>query len=66
MYIRVVTFMALVTADFILTMSKKCHQFTLTEILVIEQKVNLLVAGSEFKEKRRFLTINRVQATLFL
>ena len=30
----------------------KCHHFTLTESLVIEQIINLLVAGSEFKKKR--------------
>ena len=50
-YILVVTFMALTNAGFILTMLEKCHHFTLTESLVIEQKINLLVAGSEFKKK---------------
>ena len=43
----VVTFMALITAGFILTMLENCHHFTLTESLVIEQNINLLVAGSE-------------------
>ena len=47
-YILVVTFMALTNAGSILTMLEKCHHFTLTESLVIEQKINLLVAGSEF------------------
>ena len=70
--------MALITADFILTMSENFHHFALTESLVIEQKINLLVAGSEFKkrdesgrgrhleQKTWFLTINQVQPTLFL
>ena len=43
MYILVVTLMALTTAGFILTMLEKCHR---------TQKINLLVAGSEFTKKR--------------
>ena len=46
-----VTFMALITAGFILTMLENCHHFTLTESLVIEQNINLLVAGSEFEKR---------------
>ena len=38
MYILVVTFMALITTGFILTMLENFHHFTLTESLVIEQK----------------------------
>ena len=29
-------------------MLRKCHHFTLTDSFVIIQKINLLVAGSEF------------------
>ena len=38
MHILVVTFMALITAGFILTTLENCHHFTLVESLVIEQK----------------------------
>ena len=38
MYILVVTFMALINAGFILNLLEKCHYFTLTESLVVEQK----------------------------
>ena len=34
-HILVVTFMALITAGFVLTMLEVCHHFTLTESLVI-------------------------------
>ena len=37
-HILVVTFMALITAGFVLTMLENFHHFTLTESLVIEQK----------------------------
>ena len=50
-YILAVTFMALITAGFILTVLEKCHHFTLTENLVIQQNVNLSVEGSEFKKR---------------
>ena len=32
-------------------MLENCHRFTLTESLVIEQNINLLVAGSEFEKR---------------
>ena len=38
MHILVATFMALITAGFILTILEKCHHFTLTESLVTGQK----------------------------
>ena len=34
------------------TMVEKCHHFTLIDSFVIVQKINVLVAGSEFKKKR--------------
>ena len=70
--------MALVTADFILTVSEKCHHFTLTESLLSNKKINLLVARLEFEKRDEsgrgrhleqkiwFLTINQVQPILFL
>ena len=43
----VVTFTALITAGFILTMLENCHHFTLTEMraLLSNKNINLLVAG---------------------
>ena len=79
MYILVVTFMALITADFILTMLEKCHHFTLTESHVTKQKKLICQwqvqslrkrdesgRGSHLEQKIWFLTINQVQPTLFL
>ena len=44
----VVTFMALITAGFMLTMLGNYHHFTLTESLVIKQKHQF--AGGKFKD----------------
>ena len=37
-HILVVTFIALITAGFVLTMLENCRHFTLTESLVVKQK----------------------------
>ena len=42
------TFMALITAGFMLTMLENFHYFTLTESLVIEQKHQF--AGGRFRD----------------
>ena len=73
MYILAVTFVALITAGFILTMLEKCRHFPLAESLVMEQKKLIYQRqvqslrkrdesgrGTHLEQKIWFLTVNQV------